>query len=1060
MARLSDQLIDRVKQSISLVAWLREKGHTLKKHGKDFILSCPHHNDDTPSLVISPDTNLWHCMGACQEGGSIIDWVMKTERLGFREAVELLAKELPADIEPTNTTPELTGNPDTFSPLVANKQALLQRVVSFYHDTLKQHPEAIAYLESRGLNDPALIDEFLLGYANRSLLSKLPAKHTRKGKDIRVQLQEMGVLRKTGHEHFNGSLVVPVIEWGNFQEKSMVIKELYGRKLSNGLRPGTAYHLYLPGAHEGVWNMNAWMNNDEIILCESLIDAMTFWVNGFKNVTASYGTSGFTDDHLAAFLQHGIKRVLIAYDRDEAGEVVAKKLAQTLQKQGISCFRVNFPKGMDANEYALKVLPANKSLPLVLSKSVFMGEGEAPNITSCNSIEFSAKESDTLSPLAAYPKPNERLPIVEKALEKQPETVVVVDVKKEYSEELGAKKDAGKEEVKSESSKDNDMEVTDKEVSIRFGNRRYRVRGLKKNLGYDALKINLLVSANDNCHVDTFDFYSARHRLQFTKHASLELECEERTLKKDLGKLLLKLEALQEKNIQDTLKPEEKAVELSPDEKAQALALLETPDLLSRIVDDFDRAGVVGEETNKLMAYLACVSRKLESPLAIMIQSTSAAGKSALMDAVLALMPEEEKIQYSAMTGQSLFYMGRTHLKNKILAIAEEEGAHNASYALKLLQSEGEVSIASTGKDAESGNLVTQEYTVEGPVMLMMTTTAIDIDEELLNRCVVLTVNESAEQTQAIHAQQRAKQTLEGMLAKQKRKVILQQHKNAQRLIKSYLVVNPYAEQLTFLSDKTRTRRDHMKYLQLINSIALLHQYQRQIKTTEYEGEVLEYLEVTWDDIAVANVLAHDVLGCTLDELPPQTRNLLGLIHDYLTQQCETLSMSQEDYRFTRKEIRVITGWGNTQLKIHMARLVDLEYLTVHSRGKGQTYQYELLYDGEGQEGERFVMNLINTEKAGIDGKWSGLKARWSDQTSHRSGLGRAMVGRESVGGQTLKNAEDTGMAGSNKKTQEHIPKTPLNGKKHPHPTHQSKASINTGLLNQRQPSDQDGALV
>ena len=154
-------------------------------------------------------------------------------------------------------------------------------------------------------------------------------------------------------------------------------------------------------------------------------------------------------------------------------------------------------------------------------------------------------------------------------------------------------------------------------------------------------------------------------------------------------------------------------------------------------------AGVVGEDTNKLVGYLACVSRKLDKPLAVMIQSSSAAGKSSLMDAVLALMPDDDCVQYSAMTGQSLFYMGETNLKHKILAIAEEEGASNASYALKLLQSEGEVTIASTGKDDTTGELITRDYRVEGPVMLFLTTTAIDIDEELLNRCVVLTVNES-----------------------------------------------------------------------------------------------------------------------------------------------------------------------------------------------------------------------------------------------------------------------------------------------------------------------------
>ena len=153
-------------------------------------------------------------------------------------------------------------------------------------------------------------------------------------------------------------------------------------------------------------------------------------------------------------------------------------------------------------------------------------------------------------------------------------------------------------------------------------------------------------------------------------------------------------------------------------------------------------------------------------------------------------------MQYSAMTGQSLFYMGESDLAHKILAIVEEEGAERASYALKLLQSEGELTIASTGKDPATGRLVTQEYRVEGPVMIFLTTTAIEVDEELLNRCIVLTVDEGREQTRAIHERQREAQTLGGCWAAGA--AVMELHQNAQRLLRPLSVVNPYAEELTF----------------------------------------------------------------------------------------------------------------------------------------------------------------------------------------------------------------------------------------------------------------------
>jgi DNA primase len=103
------------------------------------------------------------------------------------------------------------------------------------------------------------------------------------------------------------------------------------------------------------------------------------------------------------------------------------------------------------------------------------------------------------------------------------------------------------------------------------------------------------------------------------------------------------------------------------------------------------------------------------------------------------------------------------------------------------------LTIASTGKDPATGRLVTHQYRVEGPVMIFLTTTAIEIDEELLNRCLVLTVDEDREQTRAIHRIQREAQTLEGLLAKRRRRDVVARHRNAQRLLKPIPVVNPHA---------------------------------------------------------------------------------------------------------------------------------------------------------------------------------------------------------------------------------------------------------------------------
>jgi len=461
-------------------------------------------------------------------------------------------------------------------------------------------------------------------------------------------------------------------------------------------------------------------------------------------------------------------------------------------------------------------------------------------------------------------------------------------------------------------------------------------------------------------HQDNVDMARAKEREHFARVAALEASLKEDVIKRDLSRLWLKLEELQEESIRRALQPRQPEIPgMTEAERNEALALLRDPKLLDRILADFGLR-VVGERDNALTGYLAAVSRKLERPLAIIVQSTSAAGKSSLMEAILAFMPEEERIKYSAMTGQSLYYLGEKDLKHKILAIVEEEGAEKASYALKLLQSEGELTIASTGKDPVSGKMVTQEYRVEGPVMIFLTTTAIDIDEELMNRCLILTVDESREQTRAIHALQRQARTLEGIERKGRLGAALRVHRNAQRLLRPLAIVNPFAGRLTFQDSQTRTRRDHEKYLTLIDAIALLHQYQRGIKRTATGSE---YVEATLADIALANRLAGEVLGRSLDEMPPQTRSFLEAVFAAVGRVCAEKEIEQRHYRFTQRDVRGWTGASAQQVKRHLAKLVDLEYALIHRGGRGQSFVYELLYSGEGGQGGKFVMGLLDVEK-------------------------------------------------------------------------------------------------
>ena len=937
----SPQLAD-----ISLLRLVESSGVTLTRDGKAWTGACPFHKDTRQSLFVDAEKNHWQCDGDCQTGGSVIEWVMKAKHVSRTHAVELLRHDHPIAVVSGDHINRTTVR-ELNAPFEADNddQTVLHRVVRYYHETLKQSPEAQSYLQARGINKAEAVDHFKLGFSNRTLGYRLPAKNRKAGAALRGRLQRLGIVRANGHEHFRGSIVIPVINEG-------VIKDIYGRKLADKLRPGTPLHCHLEGGSlqdKGLFNLEAVKISDEVILCQSLIDALTFWCAGHRNVTCVYGLDGFTSHHLASLQQYAVKRVLIAFVASKEGDAAAAGVAEQLTAIGIDAYRIEFPRTQDVNDYSLEAQPPGSNLGQAIRKAVWLGKGQAPEMRSVESdlVEeevSSVPEEVVAESLPEKPQQESRQPITLPAIE---EPVLPAPLPASVAPAPPSEIEA---------------EIKDNEVILCLEDRRYRLRGLEKNLSYDQLKLSVLVSREDALHVDTFDLYSSKHRGAFIRLASLELGVPEKIIKQDLAKVLLKLEVLQDQKIQQVLAPQEKEAVLSKKDRDEALALLQSPNLLQRLLDDYERCGVVGEKTNKLVGYLAALSRKLEKPLAVIIQSTSAAGKSALMDAVLSFIPEEDRVQYSAMTGQSLFYMGDINLRHKILAINEEEGASKATYALKLLQSEGHLTIASTGKDPNNGRHVTHEYHVEGPVMIFSTTTAIDVDEELLNRCLVLTVDEDRAQTQAIHDYQRFEETLEGLLATQSRDDIIRVHRNAQRLLKPLKVVNPYAEQLTFLDDKTRTRRDHKKYLTLIRSIALLHQYQREIKTTYFKGKPLQYVEVSLEDIATANQIAHEVLGRSLDALPPQTRRLLQLIDAMVSEHCRTFHLGRRDFRFGRREVREYTGWGDTQLKVHLQRLEAMEYLLTHRGGRGQRIVYELLYNREGQDGQPFLMGLIDVE--------------------------------------------------------------------------------------------------
>jgi DNA primase len=903
-----------LKDRVPLLDYLRVRGLQLRRAGRDFQALCPFHEERTPSFTVTPAKNLFHCFG-CGKGGDIFRYVMMTDNLSFPAAVRRVreyANGQPAELRavagddrPVYDSPALSGEPrelrivsnapahvDHTAGAAANAsqtkqtppasehspadltnpqlQAAVERVFAYYERAFQNAPTAREYLTNRGIVGD--LSAVRIGYADGSLQNVLPAKDTDEGRRMRRVLCDIGILSGRGgvREHFAGCVVFALTD------DRGVIRQIYGRRIKHA----KVVHLYLPGEQRGLLYPPAF-RSDELILTESVLDALSFYGHGFVNVSCTFSATHITADVERAIRAGGARRIYIAFDADPAGDCGAAALGERFAD--LECVRVHFPRGSDPNDLARAVTNPAESFRALLAAPVMKQKPETAPATS--------------SPAdAESPEP----PIVP-----QP----------------------------------GDYDPTKDTLWLVCGPRSYRAVGIARNKTIGTMGVTLSVESDGSAHLDRLDLCVSRDRDRFTARAAGELQTDEAQLKADLRALVARLGRIQEEQLLEATSPKAPPPRVVTDaERRDALELLEDPNIEQRLCKDFERCGLVGEQTNALAAYFAATSRLLADPLHVLIQSSSAAGKTTLMKAILALMPEESVLWYSALTGQSLFYMQDKDLRHRIVAIEEEEGAVRARYILKMLQTEGKANIATTLRDPQTGELKASEHGIEGPITTFQTTTATEIDDEIINRYLILATDESAAQTKLILEFQRMMETPEGRRLRHERKRIRTLHQNAQCLLARMEVLIPGARDLTFLSGGHRVRRDHMKYLALIRAVALFRQFQKTKESDEYG----EYIQADQTDIAIARRIAEQVFARGLDDMPPHTRAFLGHIEELVRELCEADKRAATDCYFTARQIRERTGLSQTQVHHHLTRLVELEYLVC--RREKSAFAYALLY--------------------------------------------------------------------------------------------------------------------
>jgi hypothetical protein len=499
-----------------------------------------------------------------------------------------------------------------------------------------------------------------------------------------------------------------------------------------------------------------------------------------------------------------------------------------------------------------------------------------------------------------------------------------------------------------------------------YDDRKYELRAIEKP-GASRLKATIRALGRQGRFViDTVDFYLSRSRRGFMCESARLFQQPLEAIEADVNRITEQLENY----VRCQLEAKQSQVRVfSEEDRAEGLKLGRTEDLIGEIARDIEQLGMVGERANKLVAYLVMTSRKLPEPLALLILSGSGAGKSHLQDSVLELCPEEDIIKLTSLTEHALFYKAEHSLRHKVLALEELAGARGADYAIRNLISARKLVIETTVRNPLTGKLETQVNTVHGPTAVFQTTTNPQTDAETRTRFVLISVDESPEQTRAILQCQRQSHTLEGLSRRHNRDAIVHCHHAFQRLLQPLAVVNPFEPLLAYPEEQLLVRRDHPKYLNLILTVAFLHQLQRPIR---HHPQLGQYIEVALGDIAIANELANELFGHSLDDLSPPARELLRLTQKYL--QNRATSRIADKTTFQRRELREAIKWSDTRLRTHLRELVEMEYLVPISGRCGLAYRYRLL-EQPSQATGRFLAGLKSVEQLRREANLAGLIA-------------------------------------------------------------------------------------
>ena len=663
------------------------------------------------------------------------------------------------------------------------------------------------------------------------------------------------------------------------------VVSFYGRYISplRGDAKGRgAKHYYLTN-RQGLYPNYPTAETTALILTESIIDATTIFKYTDYSVLALYGTNGLTNEHNEALQNWASplrgdregKEIILFFDGDKAGreanKTISKKLHELLPKTTISI--VDTPDKEDINSLL---------------------QGHEPEILHHLIKERQALFSST----------------------------------------------ENKQRVSSSSLGELDW-ANPEYIVYKNGALEISVLGGIPMHNLDKLKVTLRVSKQGNpspLHIlrqSNIDLYNDDDLTKLIRKLAERLELGTKEVQHALYNLITELENYRLKQI-ELAKPDlVQKRQLTVIRKEKAIAFLKSKNLLQKTNALIGKTGLVGEENNRLLMYLVFTSRLREQPLHIISLGASGTGKTYLQEKISELIPEDQKLEITALSENALYYFDRTELKNKLVLIEDLDGAQDDKilYAIRELMSKKRISKTIPIKDAK-GNLKTITLQVEGPITLAGTTTKEKIYEDNANRSILIYLDNSKQHKEAIiKYQQNLSAGLINKTQENQTKAFL---KDVQSVLEPVKVRNPYAPQLQIPTTVFKPLRTNAHYLAFIETVTFYHQHQRK-RISPPSGELEgAYIETTIEDIEIANQLLKDVLLTKSDELTKGCRDFFEAVKRHLAKEQKTSFYSQQ----IRKAFRM----SPNNVKYYLAILSKYNLVKViggHPRKQG--YEYEII---------------------------------------------------------------------------------------------------------------------